>query len=208
MKSCWLKTQLESATQDLALRKQDSDRLTVVSPRSGFLIPPAKIPNKMSDSGELNQWHGYPTEVRNIGSFLESSTIIGRLVPDPQKLEAVLAVDQSEIEFVASGQSVELFPSAIPGETLLSAVKEISTTKMKSVPKGLSSRFGGELISTQNEEGIDVPQSTTYHVSVPFESEAALLVDGGTGKAKIRAGSQTIGRRLVRLLQKTFRFDL
>ena len=202
------KTELDNAKKDLAVRKRDSDRLTVVSPASGYLIPPTKIPNKNSDSGELNRWHGYPTESRNIGSFLESSTVVGRLVPDPKKMEAILSVDQSEIEFVKSGQEVELFPTALPGDTIEAPVSEISTTKMKSVPKALSSRFGGDLISSQNEEGTDVPQSTTYQVSVPFDSQAALFVDGGTGKAKIRAGSQTIGRRLIRLLQKTFRFDL
>ena len=201
-------TQLANATQDLKLRQQDLRRLTVVSPVKGSLVPPAKIQKRGYDAESLNRWHGYPTEERNIGSYMEQGTIVGRIVPNPKKLEAVLAVDQSEIEFVRNGQSVELFPVAIPGSTIASKVREISTSKMKSVPKGLSSRFGGELIATRNEEGNDVPQSTTYQVSVPFELDSELLADGCTGKAKIRAGSQTIGQRLIRLVQKTFRFDL
>ena len=203
-----VETQLKNATEDLQLRQQDVQRLTVVAPVKGSLVPPAKTQKRTSNTEGLNRWHGYPTESRNIGSYLEQGTIVGRIVPDSKKLEAVLAVDQSEIEFVRNGQSVQLFPVAIPGSIVESNVQEISTSKMKAVPKGLSSRFGGDLVATRDDQGNDVPQSTTYQVSVPFELDTELLSDGCTGKAKIRAGSQTVGQRLVRLIQQTFRFDL
>jgi putative peptide zinc metalloprotease protein len=79
---------------------------------------------------------------------------------------------------------------------------------MKFVPKSISSRYGGPLISTQDENGVDVPQNTTYLVSVPVENDDGQLIAGATGKAKIRVGYQTLGQRVWRLLCATFRFEL
>ena len=202
------RVQYNTTTKNLELRKQEIEKLTIVAPGSGKLIPPERVPQTNSDSGALHTWNGYPLEARNIGSYLEQSTVVARLVPDSEKFEAILTVDQSEIEFVETGHAVELLPHAMPGKSIFANVGEISTTKMKSVPKGLSSRYGGDLVTSQNEAGLDVPQSATFQVSVPFDLANAVLSDGCTGKAKIQAGSQTIGQRLLRLFQKTFRFDL
>ena len=199
--------ELTTATSNLNQRQKDITMLTIRSPLSGHLIAPAITAKPDSESGALSEWHGYPTEQRNVGAYLSQGTVIGRLVPDKSSLEATLTIDQSEIEFVQCGQSVELFPTAIPGSTIDAKVDTIATTKMKSVPKALSSRFGGALISNQAEGG-DVPASSTFQVGVPFECLDERLADGCTGYAKVCTGSQTIGRRLARLIRKTFRFDL
>ncbi len=201
-------TTYRSAAKDLELRKQDAARLKVRAPVDGYLIPPMQVAKSKSDSSELAHWYGYPAEQRNIGSYLEPSTVVARLVPDQESYEAVLVVDQSEIEFIEFGQPVTLLPKTLPGFTIASTVHEISATKMKSVPKPLASRFGGDLVTTQIEGGIDVPQSSSFQVSVPFRHTDGDLADGCTGYAKVRTGSQTIGQRLVRLVYKTFRFDL
>ena len=117
-------------------------------------------------------------------------------------------VDQNEIEFVKQGQEVELFIDTVPWKTFDSQVETISTTKMKSLPKGLSGRFGGEVAVKQNSRGEDVPQSATFQVSAPFDSQQRLVLDGCLGRAKIRSGTRTVGNRIWRLVQQTFRFDL
>ena len=50
----------------------------------------------------------------------------------------------------------------------------------------LSSKNGGDIISTVNEQGQQVPASTTYMLSVPLEIdiEDDIVIDGGTGVAK------------------------
>ena len=198
----------ESAYSDFDQRWQDLKLLEIRSPIDGFLIFPPKTEKKESDSGELSEWHGVPLEQRNVGAFLTQSTLIAKVVPDPNKLEAVLAIDQGQIEFVRSDQDVKLLVSQIPGEIFEAKTENISPQKMKSVPKGLSSRFGGDLIATQDADGVDVPQSTTYLVSVPMETEQLTLLNGATGRAKVRVGSQTVGQRIWRAVYRTFRFDL
>ena len=199
---------LESARADLQQREKDLRLLQVSARTSGVLVPPTYSPEQKSEDGELATWTGYPSEQRNIGCYLESSTVIGRIVPDQSKLEAVLVVDQNEIEFVKQGQEVELFIDTVPWKTFDSQVETISTTKMKSLPKGLSGRFGGEVAVKQNSRGEDVPQSATFQVSAPFDSQQRLVLDGCLGRAKIRSGTRTVGNRIWRLVQQTFRFDL
>ena len=200
--------ELKSAQSDLQQRQQDLGMMTIKSPIAGQLIPPAYTSKSESENGVLPSWHGYPTDARNVGCYLQQGTLVGRLVPDCVSLEAMLTIDQNDIEFVQSGQEVELFPSATPGVTHEAQIDTISTTKMKSVPRALSSRFGGALVAIQSADGEDIPQSSTFQVSVPFECLDERLADGTTGFAKVRAGSQTVGQRLMRLAQKTFRFDL
>ena len=202
------RVELDAAKADLRQRSEDLKRLKVVATQAGYIIPPTKLPEDDDESGDLVQWHGYPLEQRNEGCFLDASTIVARIVPDPDKFEAVLTVDQSDIEYVDSGQEVELLLHTSPWRSVMAETQSIASTKMKSVPKGLSSRFGGDLVTTQDDSGTDIPHSATFQISVPFTAEDMLIVDGCTGKAKVRAGSQTIGRRVWRLAQKTFRFDL
>ena len=47
-----------------------------------------------------------------------------------------------------------------------------------------------------------------FLVKVDLENEDELVVPGSTGVAKIRAGSQTVGRRIWRLASRTFQFEL
>ena len=202
------RSELESAQADLQQRQQELQKLQIRAELSGWLIAPPTVPRKKSDSGELETWHGDPLERRNLGSFLDHSTVVARIVPDTRWMEAVLMVDQNDIEFVRRGQPVELFPTLLPGTTIHASTETISNVRLKSVPKALASPFGGDVVTIRDESGRDVPQSATFQVAVPFENVNDLLVDGGTGRARIRTGSQTIGSRIWRLTQKTFRFDL
>ncbi len=95
-----------------------------------------------------------------------------------------------------------------PGELLESSIDLISPVEMNYVPRGLASRYGGDLLTTTDDQGRDVPQSTTYQVRVPLESIDGMVSNGATGVARIRTGSQTVGQRIWRMVCRTFRFDL
>ncbi|MEM9411819.1 MAG: site-2 protease family protein, partial [Planctomycetota bacterium] len=200
--------QLETVEADILQRQKDIEMLTITSPVDGVLIPPNWRKKQDHEVPDLAVWHGYPTEPRNVGCYLEQSTVVGEVVPDITKMEAVLVVDQSEIEFVKNGQSVLLFPDSLPGQTIKSSVDTIAVTKMKTLPQALSSRFGGDIVAIQNGAGDDKPQSATFQVGVPFSDELKVISAGSIGKAKINAGTQTIGQRIWRAIQATFRFDL
>ena len=189
-------------------RQLDLDRLLVRAPASGFFLAAPKIDAPSSDSSDLHDWHGSPLEERNLGAYLKESTFVGQVVEDMTQLEAVLAIDQSDIEFVRSSQEVELLIRQIPLKIFKSETETISPTEMKSTPKSLSSKYGGDIVTVTNQSGEDVPQSTKYLVNVNLENPDELILPGCSGKAKIRTGSQTVGQRIWRLISRTFQFEL
>ena len=141
---------------------------------------------------------------------MDRQTVVGRIVPDMRKLTAVLAIDQSEIEFIRSDQQVKLVSWQDQARVFESQTGQISPVKMTIVPPSLSSRYGGGLVTRQNSQGDDEPLSTTYMVNVPVElgDDDSYVFPGSTGMAKIRTGSQTIGMRVWRLVCQTFQFEL
>ena len=143
-----------------------------------------------------------------MGAWIEPQTVIGQIVPRLDQFDAVLAIDQKEIDFIQLNQAVELHLNQFPLNPFTSAIKNLSPVKMVETPAALSSKHGGELLSITSSQGTDVPASTTYRVSVPLVVDEQPILSGGTGTAKIRVGSQTVGQRVWRLLCHTFHFDL
>jgi len=201
---------LETARANFDKKAEDFNRLLIRSPQAGFFLAGQRRAAPESDSGELSGWHGTPLEARNIGCSLDRQTVIGRVVQDMSKMTAVLAIDQSEIEFVRSDQAVTLVSWQDQTRILESRTEKISPVELKAVPRSLSSRFGGGLPTRQNADGEDQPLSTTFLVSVPLElsENEAVVFPGSTGIAKIRTGDQTVGSRIWRLICQTFQFEL
>ena len=199
---------VQTALANLDKRLIDRERLVVRAPATGYFIPPPRVAKSKSDSGELAQWHGTPLEQRNLNCYLDQQTLVGKIIPDLTKMEAVLAIDQEDIEFIRREQPVEMLIHQMPTMTHHSKTEAISSCKMKSVPKALSSRNGGDIIATPNSDGNDVPSSTKYLVNVSLANPDLIIVPGSTGIAKIRTGSQTVGQRIWRLISRTFQFDL
>ena len=189
-------------------RRQDYDKLEISAPISGFVLAPAYSEKTTNEDGRLPQWHGTPLESRNQGALLREGTVVCEIVPDVKKFEAVLAIDQSDLEFIQRDQDVEIWIKQNPLHLYQSKIDLISPVKMKAVPKCLSSRFGVPLVTTAGPNGQDQPQSSTFQVSVPFTDESGLVFSGSSGVAKIRAGKRTVGQRLWRLVCQTFRFEL
>jgi multidrug efflux pump subunit AcrA (membrane-fusion protein) len=202
------KAVVATATGNLEQRKIDHQMLEIKSPADGYLLAPPRVRKPKQSSKELSRWTGTPLEGKNMGAWVESQTVIGQIVPRLDQFDAVLAVDQKEIEFIQLHQSVELHLNQFPLNPFKSSIKTLSSVKMVETPAALSSKHGGELLSVTSAEGNDVPASTTYRVSVPLAVDGQPILSGGTGTAKISIGSQTVGQRVWRLLCHTFHFDL
>ncbi len=197
----------KTASRTYAQRHLDVGKLTITAPLDGYLLAPARREEKNTE-GMLKLWEGIPLEQKNIGAWLDKKTVIGKMVPDMTRYKATLAVDQKDIEFVRADQRVELQLRQHPLKLYQAEIQKFVPIKMKETPSVLSSKNGGDIISTVNEEGQQVPSSTTYMLTVPIEITDKIVIDGGTGVAKIYAGRQTVGRRIWRLLCHTFRFEL
>ena len=189
-------------------RQLDLDRLLVRAPASGFFLAAPKIDAPPAGDSNLNDWYGSPLDQQNLGAYLQESTFVGQVLGNIEQLEAVLAIDQSDIEFVKPSQRVELLIRQVPLKVFESETETISPSEMKSTPKSLSSKYGGDIVTTTNQSGDDVPQSTKYLVNVNLENPDGLILPGSSGKAKIRTGSQTVGQRIWRLFSHTFQFEL
>ena len=198
----------ETAFESYRQRFEDLNRLTVRAPVSGLLISPPLVPANDQDDKTLEQWEGSPLDRGNLGAALSQSTLVGQVIPDPRKMEAVLAVDQADVEFIKKEQPVELLVNQVPCEIFHSEIKLVTPNEMQDTPRALSSKHGGDIVTETARSGREVPTSTKFLVKVNLENEEQLVVPGSTGVAKIRAGSQTVGRRIWRLASRTFQFEL
>lgn len=184
-------------------------RLVVCAPCSGvFVADSRRPPPDPRATMKLASWHGSPVAPRNSGAWFDSQTRLGRIEQPESGIEVILAVDQGDIEFLREGQWVRLWSQEHPGRILQAKTGQISPARMLTTPPALASRCGGGLVTTQDSDGNDVPQSTTWQVSVPLGGDSAGLVSGATGIALVRVGTQPLVRRLWREFFRTFRFEL
>ena len=79
---------------------------------------------------------------------------------------------------------------------------------MSETPAALSEKGGGSIVTKTDAQGHERPASATYQASCPLEDPEQLLVMGGTGHAKIKAGYQTLASRVWRIACRTFNFEL
>jgi putative peptide zinc metalloprotease protein len=156
---------------------------------------------------QLASWSGRPLDARNVGTYLEAGTLLCRIAPRGH-LEAILAIDQSQLDFVRAGQHVDLFLASQPGQTRPGRIATIAEQNMAASPTRLAARAGGELATRPDESGIERPLSVIYQASVPIDDPSGRTIVGGTGIARIHAGYQPVAYRLWRAACRTFYFEM
>jgi multidrug efflux pump subunit AcrA (membrane-fusion protein) len=117
-------------------------------------------------------------------------------------------VDQSEVEFVARGQRVDLKLDAFAWRTLTGTIDEIAETSMEVGPERLSVKAGGSVPTRTDEAGRELPISTSYEALVTLDDPEGVFTPGMRGTARIKVGSRTVGQWLLRLLWQTFNFRM
>ncbi len=198
---------LESIEEQLAKKRRDVEELVLVAGRDGVVLPPQSVPERPDPTGKLPTWSGLALDPKNLGATLEQGTVLC-LIGEPKALEAVMLVDQSEMEFIAKGEKVELKLDAFPWRTIEGEVEEIAETEMEASSERLSVKAGGQLPTETDPSGREAPISTTYEVSMRVDDPDGLLTGGMRGTAKVKVGQRTVGGWLLRLLWQTFNFRL
>ena len=127
------------------------------------------------------------------------------LVGNPDALEAILIVDQADIEFVQIGQRVRLQLEMFPGEVFGGTIVELAEINVASVPPILVA--AGDVASRIDDRGRQHLLNTSYQARVKLEHQSRTLMLRARGRAKIHVGAQPLGRRLYRFLRQTFHFD-
>jgi putative peptide zinc metalloprotease protein len=204
---------LETVENQLREKRQDQQRLHLVAPCDGTVLPPPAVTAHDDPDGQLPSWSGTPLEPQNLGAYLRegphNESVMFCQIGDPKSLQANLVIDQSEMECVREGQAVDIKLDELPHDTLRSRIVEIARTELKVTPRLLSTKSGGTLASTTDPQtGIERPQSTSYEAHVPLDDPDGLMRLGLRGQGKIHADWMPLGTRLWRLVMHTFNFKM
>jgi len=194
---------LADLDERLERRLADEQRLVVVAPVSGTLLPGRRKP-RPNDSGDLETWWGQPLDEINRGCWLETGSLLCQ-IGDAATLEAVLLLDQGDVEFVEAGQKVRVQLDQLPGQPLSGTVREVAKVDLKVTPPEFLPE--GVIPTRADASGIERPVNTVYQARVEISAVEQPLLIGQAGVAKIDAGRLSLARRLARYLSQVFRFE-
>jgi putative peptide zinc metalloprotease protein len=198
---------LKSAVEQLERKRKDRAELVLVAPRDGVVLPAPDVPARPDPSGRLATWAGNPLSKRNLGATLTPGTVLC-MVGDRQLFEAVMVIDQSEVEFVKRGQPVDLKLDAFPARTFSGTVEQLAETHIETGSERLSVKAGGGVPTKTDEAGRETPISTSYEALMTLDDPDGLFTPGMRGTARVKVGSRTVGQWLLRLLWQTFNFRM
>jgi len=198
---------LAGIREQLARKRQDRGELVLVAPRDGVVLPPASVKRQDDRGGMLPSWSGNTLDETNLGATLMEGTVLC-LVGDPERFEAVMVVDQTEVEFVSEGQPVDLKLDSFPWQTFRGTVDQLAESHIEAGSERLSVKAGGQVPTETDPSGREIPISTSYEALMTLDDPEAVYTPGMRGTARIQVGSRTVGQWLLRLLWQTFNFRM
>ena len=151
-------------------------------------------------------WSGSPFAPSNSEAYFTQGDVLC-VVGEPKQMEAIIVVDQGDIDLIQIGDEVELMLESARLNSVLGKISRISQSEMKESSENLSIQAGGNLNTAQDETGRVRPISTSYQATVPLEPGHVPLRASYRGKAKVHLEWRSLGWRLWRFCIKTFNFD-
>ncbi len=191
----------------LAQRRRDRQRLTLVAPQAGTVLPPRRTPphgetgTARGAKQELPSWSGLPLDPQNLQAYLDTGVTFC-LIGDPQHLEVLAIIDQADVDLVQPGQSARIQLDELPGDTLSGVVTSVAELDLQVAPRELVVR--GDIPTRIDETGAPRPLSASYQVRIALDAQSPLLRGGAPGRVKISTAPQSMAYRLWRYLQQTF----
>jgi putative peptide zinc metalloprotease protein len=197
---------LKSFEEQLRRKTDELERLTVVARRGGVLYPPADTP-PVADAELPTSWTGRPLDPINSQCTFDVGSVLGH-VGDAGDWQAVVVVDQEDVEFLKIGDSAEILLDAFPDRIFAGRVEEIALGELLDAPRRLSSKGGGEVSTESEANSTERPTSTSYQVRIRVEDREGAMRVGWRGTARIHAAPHSLGARLWRRFSRTFHFHL
>lgn len=194
-----LEKALEDTERQLQQRLSDAAKLMIRAPRDGIVISSRPKPLVAQES-ELPEWSGIPLDPQNIGSFLEAGVLLG-YVGNPGQSEALVLLDQADVEQVREGQEVSIQIDELPGNFLRGRVASVAELQVDEPPPEFIAK-GHLPVSDRAARGRIL--GTYYQMKVTIEDDLRIPF-GSSGHAKIRVAPQSLGRRLYDSFCRTFR---
>jgi putative peptide zinc metalloprotease protein len=195
------RTTLEDLDQQLAQKREDVARLELRAPQDGVVLPPPLRKMGTDVPGDLPSWTGDPFDERNRHTWLETGTLVCQ-IGDAEKLEAVVYVPQSDIDFLAPKQPVELLldgrDERLQGEILAISPLDLDELSGEQV-------LPERLTVVSDPDGSRRLAESSYQVRVSLKSTAAIPLRS-RARARVAVGTWTAFDFLSRELHRTFRF--
>ncbi len=198
------------AKAELVANIQESiDQLTIKAIADGMILaPPSKpIPKQAEAEEQLPTWNGSPFDDKNQDAFFSPSDLLC-VIGDPDAWDAVLVVDQHDIDLVKEGEETEIMIDSARLDTFTGRIEKISEMEMKVSPENLALQAGGKLDTEMDSSGRMRPISTSYQARVPLDNVQIPLRSGYRGQAKIYVGWKSLGWRISRFCIRTFKFEM
>lgn len=197
-------SEFDSIRTQIKEKSTQKRHMTINAAASGVIIPVNRPPQKTSDS--LPAWSGSLLQEKNKDAPVRKGDVVCR-IGDPNTMEAVLIIDQTDIDLAQLKQPVWIQFDAYPGQLLESQIEEISELNLTSASPSLSVQAGGGLPTEAGEAGDVKPASPSYGAKAPLSEDGKSLQAGLRGKAKIYIGNRSLAWRAHRWFMKTFHFD-
>ncbi len=198
---------IESIKEMQRKTQEEVERLIVRAKREGIVMPPPDKEEQPANDGRLPGWTGSPLDEHNRGALLTAEDLICE-IGSARELEAVLIVDQGDVQFVDVGQDVDLKLDAHRMASFQGKIAEKSQTELKSASSSLASQSGGDLqTEIDPTTGQVKPRSVSYQARVPIENIDIPLRPGYRGSAKVHVAPMSLGQRLWRVIAQTFNFE-
>jgi putative peptide zinc metalloprotease protein len=199
---------LETIAEQIEEKKKKMELLTLASQVAGTIIAGPGRAEKPDREDELGTWSGTLFDDVNLGAWVQVADPFC-MVGDPNDLEAVLIIDQGDVEFVREGQKVWIRLNSHPAVTFESEIEQVAANELEMAPPGVSRNHGGPLATvTDRQTGAQRPQSTAYPAWAKIDQKGQALQNGMLGQGKIQTESRTLGYRVVRFLATTFNFEM
>jgi putative peptide zinc metalloprotease protein len=191
---------LADVEERLRRRQEELDRLVIRAPRAGVVYPPHDRAPVNSDS----RWHGSPLDQKNVGCTLEAGDLLC-IVGDADQHEAIVYVEESDAPFVEPDRYVRLWLDQFPNRRFTGTVTSDPQSAIHDAPTELADRREVQLTESgkQNQRLLN----PLYPVRVMLDPSDGELLIGASGRAKISSSPQSLGGRLIRAAERTFRFE-
>jgi putative peptide zinc metalloprotease protein len=184
--------------------------LCLFAPCDGQVIPAWTPVAEDTNLRQLRGWAGSALDAENLGTRFERGQLFCR-VGSLSDIEAILAVDQGDVELVKVGQKASLQLDARSQTKYTGIVHAVSQMNSDRLPPSLALQHGGAIPTKRRphseELGSSEPADATFQARVALP-EAMYLSTGLRGKAKVLVGQQTLAARSLRAFYRTFRLQL
>lgn len=188
--------------------RKRAKKLEICAPVAGWIVAAQEQKEPGPDADRLPSLVGDPLATKNRLCLLPEQTLVCQIAPDLQQWEAIILVDQQDVEFMLEGQTAKIWLAQFPGRVFHSSLHEVAVDPVRFVPPQMASQNAGPIESTPSLAGKFKPDSAKYLVIAKLEDSQQMFVKDGTGVARIHVGYQTLGNRLWRAIAHTFNFKM